>query len=850
MMMSRSSIPAWITTALVTLIALTGSAIFLVIQPSDRLAIWRNGMSDMGSFVALSALATGLALTLHHLRPFNRPWLGLLPIGALVCLFVSPVTFAGVLIQFTSAFLVGYALLTRVWKWSRGSDAPSPLEALILAFLAIITGLALFGTMLWALSHIQVNTAGAHALMYIALGFAAVASLRGTGFSLLSPAIALRSGLKPDFALSILVAPGLIAMLALLCMVGLPELSSDTRSAYAGFFEFLRFHGYWSHDPAQAVWALQPLGGLYLAASNYLMGGQEAVRLGNTMMMMLGLGGASLIAGLVSGHRLAAAAAFSLAATIPLYLELTAEYYYDNAVAAFIVAAALCLFMLLRSRSSQNAIPWIITLALALAGASSAKHTAWIMTVIFGCLAVVIILLRQDKPLRSIAMLIGVGAALFAVLVLPIVVAAYLRTGNPVFPYYNQIFQSPFYPPSQHGTPHPGYLNWDVFLRAVFDTRAFSSSDIRGGFGVAILMLAPALVMGVSTRRSWLAALLCASFGVVFVLLSAMQNDLRLLWPISLALFASSAGLIGKVFDQSGPVRSVLIASLATTAGLQLLLMPAGGHNIPGTNIADALTVEGADRLTRLRAPDTIINSMLDGLPERAVRRMFLSTWKGPSAATNIEDGWYTNLARQRIHESRSEEAMLETLQALAPDAVVMGVWEQRIWLDPSLYTLLNQHALQVFDYPDHQVFLMDNAIAYPVPALPAAQSEGLIAELSAEGELLGSGQIQIDYQPASPTSEQFRARFLARCEREDVLQVVVAVRGPDRLYEYTLTNRPCEGEETAFQVTVPAVLPVGGTFVSLLVKTRSGDKPFAISDLEAGFKNRLDSQASLELRQ
>ena len=848
--MSRPSIPAWLTTALVAVIALSGAAIFLVLQPSDRLEIWRNGMSDMGSFVVLSALATGVALALHHARPFNRPWLGLLPIGALVCLFVSPVTFAGVLIQFTSAFLVGYALLSRVWKGSRGSDAPSPLEALILAFLSLISGLALFGTMLWALSHIQVNTAGAHALMYIALGFAAVASLRGTGFSLLRPAIALRSGLKPDFALSLLVAPGLISTLALLCMVGLPELSSDTRSAYASFFEFLRFHGYWSHDPSQAVWALQPLGGLYLAASNYLMGGQEAVRLGNTMMMMLGLGGASLIAGLVSGHRLAAAAAFSLAATIPLYLELTAEYYYDNAVAAFIIAAALCLFMLVRTRSSQDAVPWVLALALALAGASSTKHTAWIMTVVLGFLAVVIILLRQDKPLRSIVLLIGAGAGLFTVLVLPIVVAAYVQTGNPVFPYYNQIFQSPFYLPVQHGTPHPGYLHWDVFIRAVFDTRAFSSSDLRGGFGITILMLAPALVMGISTTRSWLAALLCVSFAAIFVLLSAMQNDLRLLWPISLALFAGSAGLIGIVFDQTGPVRSVLIASLAATAGLQLLLMPAGGHNIPGTNITNALTVEGEDRLTRLRAPDTIINSMLDGLPERAVRRMFLSTWKGPSAATNVEDSWYTDVARQRILASRSEETMLETLQALAPDAVVMGIWEQRIWLDSSLYALLNQHALQIFDYPDHRVFLMDNAIAYPEQALPAAQSAELIDQLATEGELLGPGPIQIDFQPAGPTSEQFRARFLARCEREDVLHVVVAVRGPYRLYEYTLTTRPCEGEGTAFQVTVPATLPVGGTFVTLMVKTQSGDRPFAISNLEAGFKNRLDREASLELRQ
>lgn len=848
MMTIKSALPNWLATALVALIALASVAIFVVLDPNERFAYWLRGMNDMGSFVLLAAVTTALSLILHHVRPFKISWLGALPIGALIGLFVGPAALVSVLIQFSSAALAGYAILVRIWRLSRRDASPLAEESMILAFLAPILGLAIFGPVLWALSHASVNTAGVHALLYIGSGLIALASLRGTGLSLLKPAGAMLTGVKPDPMVSLLAAPGLISLLSLLSMTGLPELSSDARSAYLGLFEFLRFNGYWSHDPSLSVWALQPLGGLYLAASNYLMGGQEAVRLSNVAMMMLGLGGASLIGGIVSGNRLGAALSFTLAATIPLHLEITAEYYYDNAVAAFVIAAALCLIVLARSQRGQEPTIWIIALALALAGASASKHTSWITTAIFGSLAALLLLVRHDRPVRSIGTLLGVGVGVFAILVLPMVLAAYLRTGNPVFPYYNQIFQSPFYPPEQHGTPHPGYLNWDIFLRATFDTRAFSSSDIRGGFGVAILLLAPALLLGLSTRTARITAALCLAFAGVFVLLSAMQNDLRLLWPISLVLIATSGGLVGMAFNSGGLVRNALMASLLMIAGLQLALLPAGGHGVPETRIAHALSPAGADPLIRKRTPDTLINAMLDSLPDGAVRRLFLSTWKGPSSTTSLEDGWYSHLVRQRLHSARSEDAMIEALRAMAPDAVILGVWEQRMWLDTSLYDILNAHALHILDYSDHQVFLMDNAIAYPVPALPTAQTEQLLERMDLEGGLPSEAPIQFDFLPSGPISEQFRSRFLAQCEARDILHVVIAVWSTDGLHEYTQTNRPCEGPERAFQVSVSARLPDQTTNVTVMVKTQSGNQPFTVSGFESGFKNRFDAATALEL--
>ena len=844
-MIQKYDLKAWIVAGLSLATAFAGLLGFTIIDPSSRFRFWFLGLDGFASFVSLSALVVLLGLFLRHSRiPISWGWL--LPPAALIFLFVGPQAVTSVAIQFIAAGLAGFALLSRVWG-QKYSDKPSTEEALALLLLSQVSGLAVLSTLLWALSYLPINTAGSHALGYLIIALLSGISLRHCRLDL-SSLKGLRSDDAADWRVSVLLAPGLVSALSLICMTALPELGSDARAAYSGMFEYLRFNMFWHHDPSLAAWGLQPLGGLYLAASNYLMGGMEAVRLQNAMMMVLGLSAASLIAGHVSGNRLGSAAAFSLAATVPLYLELTGEFYYDNTVAAFVVSAVLCLVLLARTDSSVRSTTFIVILALCLAGAGATKHTAWIVTIAFGVLAVLLILLKHDKPVRSILVLITSGIIAYLVLVLPIALAAYVQSGNPVFPYYNQVFQSPYYPPEQHSTPHNGYLSWDVFFRAVFDTNTFSSSDFRGGVGVSLLLTLPALIASLLSARHRSAMIICASAAALFVVLSAMQNDLRLLWPIILSLIALSAGLISAWIEDGRWTGRAILASFLAIAGLQLLLMPAGGHGVPGTNIADALSPRASETLSRQRAPVAAINAMLDGLPDRTERRLFLSTMMGPNAATSLEDGWYTFLARLRLHRSNSEDAMLGSLQALAPDAIILGSRGHRRWLNASVYPLLNEHALNIIDYPNHQVFLMDNTIAYPVNPQTPEDTRALLDQMESDGSLSGSDKLSFHFLTDNPSVERFRVQLTARCEVQDLLQIIVAVRAPGKLHEYTLTQRPCQGSDMSFIATASAFLPVGSTRVSVEIKTQSGDSLFSVSELEAGFKTRFDQNAALEL--
>ncbi|WP_375548672.1 hypothetical protein [Oceanicaulis alexandrii] len=848
MMMKPSPLTLpYVAAGLTAIVALSGFLGFIIIDPSSRFRYWLIGFEGMGSFVLIAAIAVAASVLLHHLRFKCSSWASVLPIALCLTIFIGGPALISVLMQIAAAALVGFALLSRLWNATQ-SDPASQSDALALGLLSTLSGLAIFSTLLWGMSHFPINYSGVHALLYVSLSIAALLMIRVEDWRLLGELRRFSINAKPDWRLSLLIAPGLVACLTLLFMTALPEFGSDARAAYQSFFEQMRFNARWHHDPALAAWGLQPLGGLHLAGSVYLLGGESASRLQNAMMMLLSLGGAAMTAGLVSRTRLGAAACFSIVATIPLLLELTSEFYYDNTVAAFVMGAVLSMLCLLKTRSSDHATPFLVALAICLAGASATKHTSWLLTIVFGGLCAVLIMLRHDRPVRSICVLLGTGIVSFAALVLPIATFAYVTSGNPVFPYYNQIFQSPFYPPEQHSTPHTGYVGWDVMFRAVFDTNTFSSSDFRGGFGLAILLSIPAILTAAFVKKARLAMTLCVGLALLFVGLSAMQNDLRLLWPVSLAVMALSTGLLSQWIETPGWASRLFIASVVSISAIQLLLMPAGGHGVPSVNVSQALSPKAADSLYRRRAPTAAINAMLDNLPDRTERRLFLSTLMGPQSATGVEDGWYTYLARLRLHRSNSEDAMLDTLQTLSPDAIILGTRGHRRWLNSSIYELVNRHARAVIDYPGHQVFLMDNLIAFPVIPEQPEDSQALFDQASGAELITGAERLVFNFLTQDTSIERFQVQFSAQCEIQEILQIVVAVRAPGRLHEYTLTERPCQGEATPFQTTASAFMPQGSTRVTVEIKTRSRDTEFSVSELSAGFKSRFDRNAALEL--
>ena len=120
-------------------------------------------------------------------------------------------------------------------------------------------------------------------------------------------------------------------------------------------------------------------------------------------------------------------------------------------------------------------------------------------------------------PIAAQLPLAAVAAALLAC---PPYLTAWLKTGNPVFPFFNSVFQSPYYETNASFTNplfvHP--IDPTLWLDFTFRTTRFLESAHEGALGIAVFVLLPAGLLAAVLRRQW-TVLALGTAGLVFCLL-------------------------------------------------------------------------------------------------------------------------------------------------------------------------------------------------------------------------------------------------------------------------------------------------------------------------------------------
>jgi len=843
--MTRNPTLALLTTAMTCAVILAAIVVF-ILWPAEFSARWLPGTGGISTFF-LPALAT--AASVLGIRPFldqARKWVSWLPVALFVSFCWGPGVAAGLLVQLGASTLLGLALLWRLSSIvSRGHVPLRPGAGLLLV--SAISGLAIVSGALWAAFWLPLNTMQTHFAGYTVLGLLAWSALGPEGRRLGALCV-VSTARAMQRAPRILFLFGTATFLTFVLMSLLPELGSDARAAYQGYFEHLRVHGEWHQAPWRAAWGLQPLGGLHLAGSAYLMAGEAGARALNVCQAGLYAAGAAVIAHAIAGSRVAGAAAGAITITTPVLLKLSGDFYYDNAVAMFVTGAAAALALALRTRRVSGRDACFIAFGICLAGAAATKNSAWVISAFLYALAMITTLVRYKSPTRSMLVATASSAVAMSLLLVPVIVAAYLLTGNPVFPYYNQIFLSDFYPPNQHRTPHEGFASPYLLVRLVFDTQSISSHDLRGSLGAGLLLSLPAAAAVFARRmRVWLIVLL----GLVATLatLTALQNDLRLLWPVFPALLAVATGIVLAITAAQPTAHRMAGIALSALCALQLLLLPTGSYHLAQYNVFQAIGVEARSQLARFEATENTINAMLDGLSPVPQRRLFLSTSIGPSGALNFEDGWYTVNARNYLHRARSEEHFVTALQTLAPDVVVIGTEEGRRWLYPDIYRVLSANSWSVVDFPGHQVFLLDNTLAFPIDVTASQELSPVIEQSRTVEGLDVSGGVQLTFPVSQVEAESIRIRFNYTCPAHSNLALGLSVFSGSSALVVQRTERPCLGADQSGSVLMAEELPeLPDLTVTLDLRPADAQARVQIHDIDAGLKPRFTRQSYLDL--
>jgi len=381
-----------------------------------------------------------------------------------------------------------------------------------------------------------------------------------------------------------------------------PEVGADALAMHLAIPANLAAQHRMTFEPSRFIWSVMPMGADWIYSIVYQLGGERASRLANFAMLL------ALVAMLYGAVRrwLARPAALLVAAlfaTTPLVQLVTGSLFVENVLAALVLAMLAAIWRLGETGNRRylfaaailaggalatkvGALPLVI-LALPFAAAEAGRH--W----------------RQLSPRPAgtcvVALLLLVAAAA------PTYVIAYQKTHNPLFPFLNRKFPSPFLDHKEEVTT--GYhepVNLRTLYDMTFHTRRYlEASD--GSFGFQYLVLAPLALAGLLAIRGR-PAVSAAVIGVAaaFLTLRSDSNARYIYAALPLATIPFAA-VLGWTASHSRTLYRALIACGVACAGLNIYFLPASGWYHRDFYSPYTFARHGGDRYLERAAPERLV---------------------------------------------------------------------------------------------------------------------------------------------------------------------------------------------------------------------------------------------------
>lgn len=341
-----------------------------------------------------------------------------------------------------------------------------------------------------------------------------------------------------------------------------PEIGVDALAMHLQIPTMVVRDHLWSPDTSGFVWAWMPMSVDWVYTLAVMLGGEPAARLVNFSADAMIVVGCAAVAREIAGARAAALAAV-LYSAMPLTYLLTTSLFVENLWTLWLVAGIALIAWL---RAFPAGYREHVVIGLLFGAALSAK----VMTV-FWAPIVLFFAWRQLRahPCFGVARALGVSAGLALVFGGWPYLTAWWETGNPVFPFMNDIFRSPLYPAVAFESPFKQPVDFRTLFDLTFATDRYLEAP-PGAFGWAWLTLLPAGLLAVVLHSGrWAAAIAVCS--LVFVAVTfTFTSYLRYIAPVfpvwavlvaiglahsrghilqhSVALVTSAVGLAGLMF--------------------------------------------------------------------------------------------------------------------------------------------------------------------------------------------------------------------------------------------------------------------------------------------------------------
>ncbi len=439
--------------------------------------------------------------------------------------------------------------------------------------ISFLVGGGIYGIAVGLLAHFPVNYPGLYGIALVLPIILSWRTVLGVGKRFLSR-IAQNCIPQVAFKINILDVTIVVVSLVYFVVALMPELGYDALATHLFVPAQLATRHQWGFDATKYVWAVFPMLGDWIFSIGYMLAGETGARLINVVFIFTL---ACLVRKLVlwaGGSIVGVRWAILIFLSTPLTFTEGSSLYIDSIWASFVVAGVWGILSFCSDYSKPKSELPLAGLFLGLALSTKAV-TFLILPVLL-----LIMILRYRSWYKSVSLQsLAIGFSLFFVLSAIPYITAWFLTNNPVFPFFNAFFKSPYYPSVSNfdttATVYGQGITWDILYRWTFETGKYlEASAGASGFQWLLFFLPVGLILIVIKQYKGIAMFLVAISIVVLVF--NYVSYLRYVFP-AWVIFSAAIGVALSIkFSKYIIIRGTYYILVVATILLNLLFLGAG----------------------------------------------------------------------------------------------------------------------------------------------------------------------------------------------------------------------------------------------------------------------------------
>lgn len=527
---------------------------------------------------------------------------------------------------------------------------------------SFLVGVVIIGTVIGLMVHYPINYSGTYGLLIVTILYSGRGYVRELWEKFNTHFYELKDYTWIDLCL------GLVIIYYIL-LVQMPEVGHDALTTHLFVPTYVEQNLMWSFDVNTYVWATMPMLVDWVYTAAYILSGEFGPRLTNAGFFLIIAYIIHQIVLWAGGNALGARWAALLLLVLPLTGHLTNTLYIESIwTAIFVGGTFLILIFLFPSRNKLTELDYrdrlnsnIVISGLLLGGAAAAKAVTLSM---LPALAI-LILFRIRGWLGTIKLKsIFIGIFLFVMIGIIPYLNAWLITGNPVFPFFNEIFKSPQYPEVNFSASVYGKgLSWDTLFHLSFNSNKYIEGGIGvGGFHILLLLL-PALFMFTLDKKYRGLSLLFV--GILAAAIPFQQTAyMRYIYP-SYVIITAGIGVFLSIAlaDKSSITRFLVVLCAGLGLFLNSIFYKTG---IKGGNIMVSALLSEEGRETYLDSWLPLRNAV-ETVNELNVSNHPVAILSQPLAAglesEAIYANWYNHSFLNLILQVKTQNSMIDLLK-------------------------------------------------------------------------------------------------------------------------------------------------------------------------------------------